>query len=64
MSLTKRCIEIRRDVCLIYACLCVKLQLKELIIFQKPDVDPIINHHALKSQKEKVTEQSCKDNPI
>ena len=41
--------------------LCVKLQLKELIIFQTPDV---INDHALKSQKEKVTEKSGKDNPI
>ncbi|KAG0543885.1 hypothetical protein BDA96_02G227400 [Sorghum bicolor] len=28
-------------------------------VILKPDVDPIINHHALKSQKEKVTEQSC-----
>jgi hypothetical protein len=46
------------------SCLCVKLQLKELIIFQTPDVGPVNNDHALKSQKDKVTDKSGKDNPI
>ena len=40
------------------------LQLKELIVFQTLDDDPIIEAHVLKSQNEKVREKSSKDNPI